>query len=55
MNADTIRDLVHAECQSPSNVFGPAFFDQHIVPVAHYAGLLALHLDTDPHTGERGS
>jgi putative nucleotidyltransferase with HDIG domain len=47
MSVEEIRALVETECRSTSNVFGPAFFDQHILPVAHYAGALARRLGAD--------
>lgn len=47
MITETIRDSVRSECEAKENVFGPAFFEQHVAVVADYAGKLAAHLGAD--------
>lgn len=49
MIISTIRDYVHQACRLSENIFGPAFFDEHLAPVAHRAAQLAaaLHADTE--------
>jgi len=52
MGTQAIRALVQRECQAKANVFGPAFFEQHVTPVAMYAGELARRLGADETTVE---
>jgi hypothetical protein len=47
-----IRELVRSECLRASNGFGPAFFDQHVLPVAAYGRQLAIALGADPQVVE---
>ena len=42
-----VRDWVHGACQRDENVFGPAFFDQHLVVVAECAARLGGALGAD--------
>jgi hypothetical protein len=49
---ETIRALVHAECLRPSNRFGAAFFDQHVLPVVDHGLRLAALLGADPEVVE---
>jgi HD superfamily phosphodiesterase len=42
-----IRELVRRACQRNENVFGPAFFDQHLAVVAECAASLAERLSAD--------
>jgi uncharacterized protein len=48
MLLDTIKDYVLAECRQPQNVFGEAFFEEHILLVRDYARRLAEVLSADP-------
>jgi hypothetical protein len=43
-----VHDLVRAECDLPSNRFGPAFFDEHVLQVVGYGRALATALGADP-------
>jgi hypothetical protein len=43
-----IQDFVHGECQLPSNRFGPAFFDEHVLQVVGHGRTLAAALGADP-------
>ncbi len=52
MTADTIRELVRADCLRETNAFGPAFFGQHIEVVVRYALLLAGRIGADAETVE---
>jgi uncharacterized protein len=47
-----IRDLILLECNKTQNVFGSAFFDQHILIVKEYACRLAELLGADRETVE---
>ncbi|MEN6602698.1 MAG: HD domain-containing protein [Bryobacteraceae bacterium] len=47
MNTGAIRELVRSECLKESNGFGPAFLDEHILPVLRYSRLLAGRLGAD--------
>ena len=42
-----IREFVREACQRRENVFGPAFFDQHLVVVAQCAASLAARLGAE--------
>lgn len=48
--AAPVAALARAECQRPSNRFGPAFFDQHLAPATSLALALAPRLGADPVT-----
>jgi uncharacterized protein len=45
--AATIRELVREECGREANVFGPAFFEEHVAVVADAATRLAGELGAD--------
>ncbi len=47
MNTDGIRELVRSECLKEANGFGPAFFNEHILPVLRYSRFLAGRLGAD--------
>ncbi len=47
MSIELIQGRVRAECQRPENVFGEAFFDQHLAVVADYGRRLAEKLGAD--------
>ncbi len=47
LTTESIRELVRSECLRASNRFGPAFFDQHVLPVAAYGRQLAAALGAD--------
>jgi hypothetical protein len=47
-----IRELVRAECARPTNAFGPAFFEQHVLVVLAHARALARRLGADPEVVE---
>jgi len=42
-----VREYVRQACQRPENIFGPAFFDEHLAVVADCAARLADHLRAD--------
>lgn len=44
---EKIRKAVREECERKGNVFGPAFFEQHLKAVAEYAGKLAERFGAD--------
>jgi hypothetical protein len=48
MTIDAIRELVRAECARPTNAFGPAFFEQHVLQVAAHGRELSASLGADP-------
>ncbi len=43
-----VREHVRLACGRESNLFGAAFFDEHVAVVADCAARLAPHLDADP-------
>jgi uncharacterized protein len=45
--ASRVRAYVHEQCQRENNLLSPAFFDQHILPVAEYGEQLARQLGAD--------
>lgn len=47
MPSSAIIDSVREACRQDGNIFGPAFFDQHIVVVSGLAALLARQLGAD--------
>ena len=47
MIVEAMREYVVGECNSSRNVFGPAFFDHHLVVVRDYSRLLAKTLEAD--------
>jgi uncharacterized protein len=47
MIVSKIRDYVYNECNKSNNVFGPSFFQQHILVVAEYGKKLAQHFIAD--------
>jgi uncharacterized protein len=49
---EAVRALVHAECLRPSNRFGAAFLDQHLLPVVEHGLRLARRLGADPEVVE---
>jgi uncharacterized protein len=48
MITEIVREHVFDACNSDKNVFGTAFFDQHVLVVREYSGLLARALGADP-------
>lgn len=48
MLVQVVKEYVSNACSSPQNVFGPAFFDQHIMVVREYSQQLAAQLNADP-------
>jgi len=47
MIVEAIREYVAGSCMSGRNTFGPAFFEQHLLVVRGYGGLLAKALGAD--------
>ncbi len=47
MIAQVIREQVQRACEREENIFGPAFFDQHLAVVAECAARLAQRLGGD--------
>ena len=47
MMVNKISDYVHNECNTSSNIFGPSFFDQHILVVEEYGKKLAQYFVAD--------
>jgi uncharacterized protein len=43
----SIKEYVLSECRSSKNVFGPAFFEEHLLVVLEYGRRLAAVLDAD--------
>lgn len=55
MLINLIRERVLELCQAPENRLTPAFFDEHLLVVAHYARELADKLNADPEMVELAS
>jgi uncharacterized protein len=47
MITETVREYVFDACQSDSNAFGLAFFEEHLLVVREYSGPLAQALGAD--------
>ncbi len=47
MIIEAVRERVFSECNNGKNAFGQAFFDQHLLVVREYGGLLAKALGAD--------
>jgi uncharacterized protein len=47
MTTNDVRDFAANECLKPGNLLSPAFFDQHILPVADFGRGLATQIGAD--------